>query len=137
LIISQGNQFGYSWTSVASRIRSRVAAIAQEMTEYEARRTTIAVAEVTLADGSRATWVAGAGRTGYVPPNLRAGGLNVPSPAKPWHTSLPSINDAERHLLRAANREGAVIEAIGATRAVCLNCQSVIPRYKIVTRVKE
>ena len=104
-------------------VQARIAEIQAAMTEEETGRTTYAVAHVTtwLRDE---LWIAGAGRNGFVRTALRGGALNMKSPAPGDLSGLKKINDAEMHLLRSALRQGATINAIGATRDVCLTCQA-------------
>jgi len=123
-------------SNAADRVRAKVDEMRANMTPDEIGRTTYAAAEVTSADGVTEIWVAGAGRTGYVPPRIRGNARNVKSPAKPQHQKLPNINDAERHIQRTVRRENATIEAIGATRDVCRHCQKVLPKRKIVTGIE-
>jgi hypothetical protein len=117
-------------------VQAKVEEMKGNMTEGERGRTTFAAAEVTTLEGATEMWVAGAGKKGYAPPRIRGDARGVSSPAKPQHADLPHINDAERHLQRTARREGATIEAIGATRDVCEHCQEVLPKSKIVTPTK-
>jgi hypothetical protein len=50
----------------------------------------------------------------------------------------PHINDAEMHLHRAAEAEGATINALGATRDVCAFCQQRLPaNIPIATPLKK
>jgi hypothetical protein len=63
--------------------------------------------------------------------------VNVRAPATGDAASLPHINDAEMHIYRAAQAQGATINMIGATRPVCGWCQLRLPLdVRIVTEVK-
>jgi hypothetical protein len=88
----------------------------------ERSRTTFSPAEVKLPDGSRETWVAAAGKKGYVPPRIRKDAKVIKHPGRAQDQGLPHINDAERALLREARKRGATIEAIDATRPMCEHC---------------
>jgi hypothetical protein len=57
----------------------------------------------------------------------RGDAWNMKSPAPSDLSDLERINDAEMHLLRAAETEGATINAIGATRPMCPLCQERLP----------
>lgn len=81
-------------------------------------------------------WVAGAGKKGSVPGRVAGDARIVPSTAKPQHSDLPHINDAERHILRTARREGATVNAIGATRPMCGHCENASPKRAIATKTK-
>jgi hypothetical protein len=75
-----------------------------------------------------------AGERGYVRLDLRGDAINVKAPSD---LDLPHINDAEMHLWRAAEAQGATINAIGATRPVCVWCQTRLPdSIPIVTELK-
>ena len=109
-------------TTAAERIAARVEAMKANMTPAERARTTFSPAEVTLPDGTVETWVAAAGKKGYVPPRIRGDATPVVRPGRVQDQALPHINDAERAVLREARRRGARIDAIGATRPMCHNC---------------
>ena len=118
-------------------VESKVVEMQNSMTPMEARLTTYAAAHVTKADGDMEMWVAGAGKEGYVRPAIRGDAINVKAPAPSALSSLPHINDAEMHIYRTAQAEGATINAIGATRPVCTWCQAALPAYvPIVTARK-
>ena len=53
--------------------------------------------------------------------------LNMTSPAPSELSGRLGINDAEMNLFRAAQEQGATINAIGATRPVCVLCQRRLP----------
>src|SRR5262249_17823342 len=89
--------------------------------------TTYAAAHVTTRLGVDEMWVAGAGKTGRAPRRIRGNAFNVKSPAEGPEAAEPHINDAEMHLHRAAEAEGATINALGATRDVCAFCQQRLP----------
>ena len=75
-------------------------------------------------------------KSGYVRPAIRGDAFNMTSPAPSELSGLEHINDAEMHLLRAAQDEGATINAIGATRPVCPSCQESLPdEIPIVTEL--
>ena len=121
----------------AEAVQSQVAQMKAAMTDMEVGRTTYAAAHVTTAGGNAEMWVAAAGKSGYVRPAIRGDALNVPSPAPSELSGLEHINDAEMHLLRAAQNQGATINAIGATRLVCEWCQVRLPgNIPIVTELK-
>lgn len=82
---------------------------------------------MTTAAGEDEVWVAAAGKTGYVRPIVRGEAQAVASPAAGPLEGIERINDAEMHLLRFAQGEGATSCAIGATRPVCSFCQMRLP----------
>lgn len=104
------------------RVLQMVHDIEANMETYEKSVTTIAVAEVVTAEGKTEFWVAAAGKDGYVRPDLRG---NMRNTRAPVGQSFKGVNDAERHILRTAQREGARIISIGNTRraGMCQNCQ--------------
>jgi hypothetical protein len=108
--------------TAAERIAERVEAMKAAMTPGEMGRTTYSAAEVTTPSGETQTWVSAAGKKGYVPPRIRGGATVVVRPGRPQDQGLPHINDAERALLREARRQGATVDAIGATRRMCDHC---------------
>jgi pretoxin HINT domain-containing protein len=120
--------------SPADQVRAKVAAMKVAMTKDELGRTTYGVAHVTTADGADEIWVSQAGVRGWVRPGLRGDAINVRAPSD---LDLPHINDAELHLWRTAEEQGATINALGATRDVCLWCQARLPdSIPIVTPLK-
>ncbi len=123
--------------AAANTVATKVAEMQAGMTEGELGRTTYAAAQVTTAEGSAETWVAAAGKSGYVRPAVRGDALNMRAPASADLTGLEHINDAEMHLYRSAEQQGATINAIGATRPVCPWCQARLPSdVPIVTELK-
>ena len=119
---------GSGGRTAAQRVREKIARMKENMTEGELARTTYGAAEVTTAEGETEMWVSAAGKKGYVPPRIRGKATVKVNPGKAQHQDLPHINDAERALKRAAEAEGAEIEAMGATRPMCDNCKAVIPK---------
>jgi hypothetical protein len=121
----------------ANTVATKVAEMQAGMTEGELGRTSYAAAHVTTAEGSTETWVAAAGKSGYVRPAVRGDALNMRAPASADLAGLEHINDAEMHLFRAAEQQGATINTIGATRPVCAWCQARLPSdVPIVTELK-
>ena len=111
--------------SAKDKVKDRVDEIKAEMTDGEKSRTTYGVAEVKTADGSHETWVASAGKEGYVRPDIR-GDDTVAKNKSSDATSENRFNDAEQTLVRQANAQNAEILAIGATRDICGKCEGVI-----------
>jgi RHS repeat-associated protein len=105
------------------RVRHRIAKIQENMSEGEQARTTYGVAEVELADGTMTTWVAGAGKEGYVPPRIRGNDMEVIKNKVSDGNSENRFNDAEQTLMREATNRGVKIISMGATRPMCAQCQ--------------
>jgi hypothetical protein len=120
----------------AEAVQAKVAEMQAAMTDAEADRTTYGAAHVTTWLGSDEMWVAAAGRSGYVRPAIRGDAFNMTFPAPSELSALERINDAEMHLFRSAQEQGATINAIGATRPVCTLCQERLPsEIPIVTEL--
>ena len=89
---------------------------------------TYSAAWVKTADGNEEMWVAAMRKQGYVRPKFRGDARNVKFPEPPdIAQNYPHINDAEMHIYRTAQKEGATIMAIGATRPACAWCQERLP----------
>jgi len=123
---------------VASRVKKMQAA----MNKSEIGRTTFSVARVKLANGKTEYWVSSAGKRGYVPPRIRkaAGTERVAKAKDPMGTPQNRLNDAEQTIKREADRVGATVEEIGATRDMCHFCQAVFNQgnlmHTVVTPLK-
>ncbi len=128
---------GQAQSTPATRVQAKVAEMKANMSEGEKGWTTFAAAEVTTKGGQSEMWVAAAGKKGYVPPRIRGDARVVQAPGRPEDQALPHINDAERAINRVLRREGATLEAMGATRPVCSHCQEVLPKNKIVTELAD
>ncbi|HEY8896456.1 MAG TPA: RHS repeat-associated core domain-containing protein, partial [Niastella sp.] len=120
----------------------RVARMQKAMSKAEKGRTTFAVARVRLKNGKKEYWVSAAGKRGYVPPRIRkaAGTERVARAKDPLGTPKNRLNDAEQTIKREADRIGANIEEIGATRDMCHFCQEVFDEghlmHTVVTPLK-
>ena len=76
------------------------------------------------ADGRRELWAAEAGEQPNTPRRqYRPDGATTKNEPHPAYTPRSHLNDAEAHLIRAAQKEGATIKAMGATREMCPICQ--------------
>ncbi|OQP58087.1 hypothetical protein A3860_07095 [Niastella vici] len=108
-------------------VSKKITKMQKAMNKSEKGRTTFAVAKVRLKNGKTEYWVSSAGKRGYVPPRIRkaAGTERVARAKDPLGTPLNRLNDAEQTIKREADRIGANIEEIGATRDMCHFCQQV------------
>jgi hypothetical protein len=121
------------------QVLAKVAEMKEAMTPWEKDNTTYGAAHVTTRLGVDEMWVSQAGMKGYAEPRIRGNAINAKAPAKGADEfGLKHINDAEMHLYRAAEDEGATINALGATRDVCTFCQKRLPdNIPIVTPLKK
>lgn len=87
-----------------------------------------------MSDGSQETWVASAGKEGYVRPAIR-GNDTVIKNKRGDATKQNRYNDAEQTLIKEANDKNTKILAMGATRPVCPAFQNVIADNNLTDRV--
>lgn len=118
-----------------SAVTAQVGRMRANMSAGDKGFTTYAAAQVKTAGGKTEMWVSSAGKSGYVRPKIRGDARNVRSPAKPQHSNIKNVNDAERHIVRTARREGARINAIGATRKACNSCRNAIRKSGKGTKI--
>lgn len=103
------------------------------LTDWERKQQTIAVAGVRTAKGDTEYWVAAAGKEGAVRTGLRLGHHYIIDKGE---ERTRHENHAEKRLLRAALAEGAIIQAIGATRPICEECAKQIPVEAAASKFK-
>ena len=115
-------------------VLKRIEAIKGKMTDGENKKTTYGVAVVKLEDGTIETWVAAAGKEGYVRPAIKEKDVVIKNKV-PDGTAENRYNDAEQTLIREANSRNVEILAMGATRDVCPACQEVIASNNLIDRV--
>jgi hypothetical protein len=116
------------------RVKNRIDDMKENMTDAEKSRTTFGAAEVQLKDGTREVWVSSAGKKGYIPPRIR-GNDKVVSNKVDEANSENRLNDAEQTIMREAEKQGAEIKALGATRDMCEACQEAAKQKSILDRV--
>lgn len=104
------------------------------MSDGEKARTTYGVAKVKTAEGSYETWVASAGKEGYVRPDIRKDATVIKNKTNEG-SPINRFNDAEQTLMREANQRNAEILAMGASRPMCPRCQEVAKNNKIIDRM--
>ena len=110
---------------VWNEVKTIVETLAQPENEEKANRTTFAVAEVEMKSGGRETWIASAGQEKRVPRKFRTDMMKIKaSNIHPDGQRGNNLNDAESKLIRQAQAEGVTIKAIGASREMCLVCQT-------------
>jgi hypothetical protein len=132
LVIFQGKpEFKTGDTAAKDRIWNHAKTIWERMDSREQGKTTYAVAEVEMEDGERETWVAHAGQRGYVAPKYREGAGRVINNLHPDGKPGNDLNDAEGKIIREADKLGATIEALGATREMCPVCQAIALEHGI------
>ena len=123
--------------SADSAILERISAMKNAMSIDEIKRTTYAVARVTTKDGISEYWVAAAGKVGNVPRIIReAAGTDIVAKNKNKRGNGQNrLNDAERTIIRTAKKQGAKIEAMGATRDMCPMCEKASKRAGILSKI--
>ena len=104
--------------------------------------TTLALARVTLADGTSQIWIAQAGSSLSSKPSRRqqslAGADEIIQNLHPAGRSGKDgnhLNDAERQLIREAKKRGAKIKSLGATKPMCGRCEKGARRAGILRRI--
>ena len=104
--------------------------------------TTLALARVTLADGTSQIWIAQAGSSLSSKPSRRqqslAGADEIIQNLHPAGRSRKDgnhLNDAERQLIREAKKRGAKIKSLGATKPMCGRCEKGARRAGILRRI--
>ena len=104
--------------------------------------TTLALARVTLADGTSQIWIAQAGSSLSSKPSRRqqslAGADEIIQNLHPAGRSGKDgnhLNDAERQLIREAKKRGAKIKSLGATKPMCGRCERGARRAGILRRI--
>ncbi len=104
--------------------------------------TTLALARVTLADGTSQIWIAQAGSSLSSKPSRRqqslAGADEIIQNLHPAGRSEKDgnhLNDAERQLIREAKKRGAKIKSLGATKPMCGRCEKGARRAGILRRI--
>ena len=104
--------------------------------------TTLALARVTLADGTSQIWIAQAGSSLSSKPSRRQQSLaGADEIIQNLHSAGRSgkdgnhLNDAERQLIREAKKRGAKIKSLGATKPMCGRCEKGARRAGILRRI--
>ena len=104
--------------------------------------TTLALARVTLVDGTSQIWIAQAGSSLSSKPSRRqqslAGADEIIQNLHPAGRSGKDgnhLNDAERQLIREAKKRGAKIKSLGATKPMCGRCEKGARRAGILRRI--
>ena len=104
--------------------------------------TTLALARITLADGTSQIWIAEAGSSPSSKPSKRQQGLAGADeiiqnlhPAGRSGKDGNHLNDAERQLIREAKKRGAKIKSLGAKKPMCGRCEKGARRAGILRRI--
>jgi len=125
--------------SPAQRVLDRIGrlkALQKTVNDGQYRRTTFAVAEVKMPDGSIQTMVSSAGKDGKVRGAFReTGDKPVRNKIKGVNKESGSrLNDAEQTIFREAEKLGGEILAWGATSKVCKDCQAEATKKGIIDK---